>query len=61
MFKTYVTTAFSRETLGTHATLDAALASLPGKMILWEEDPKHPGCYDVATTQGCYVVELAGA
>ena len=60
MFNTYVFKAYSRETLGSYATLADALASLPGKMILWEEDADFPGCYEAATTQGVYSVEKEG-
>ena len=60
MFSTFVTTAFYRDRLGTFPTLEAAVASLPGKFVCIDEDPDHPGYYDVATSQGCYVVERKG-
>lgn len=61
MFTTYVTTAFYRSQLGAFPSLEEAVASLPGKFWAIDEDPDHPGYYDVATSQGCYVVEQAGA
>ena len=38
--------------LSFHATAADALAAVPGTIISSEEDPDHPGCWDVAAARG---------
>ncbi len=60
MFEIIEFNAFSKHVVASAATIEAAVALVPGGVAFIEEDEDHPGCFDVLTRNGkVYAIETA--
>ena len=56
LFKTEL--PYSKKPRGEFATPEEAIAAIPGKIILAEEDNENPGCFDAMNAFGdIYAIE----